>query len=353
MNGHDVAMRQWWWALVPVVFAVGCAPECENDGDCATGFECTKNACVPPSGGGDGRNKPAPDAGYTVIPVNPDSGTRDVGVDAGDAGFADGGVGVDAGDAGAGVDGGPTPSPTTYGFVWAGELSTDQGSVYHAYGLLVDESSAQYDVSEANYPDAVGNPCVLRVKRLISGAPSGLVARDMVVVPGPQLNASFALLPVGDGRFEPLADPVERIYTEAGVARVSIYSDGSADSVDTVSLAVEAPPAVLEISPPLGSTFYLSAGTTLYWVPSGSLNARVTTEVADVDREVVLTCTAPDTGQYQLPAGAVSAFLTEAPTRPLVLEVRHDKEVTVTGSRAGQSFPVTFRASWGIRYPAQ
>jgi hypothetical protein len=349
---HDARMARWWWALpaVTLVVTAGCQDECETQVDCPTGQVCEQGACGPPRFTGGGKTPPN-DAGPldALIIIRPPA---DAGLDGGVP--VDGGGPLDAGvDGGAGRDGGVVPDLNSRGFVWAGELRSDGGSVFHAYGELVDESTAQYQGSESSYPDDSGGTCVVRTRVLSGGAPTGYAARDILVIPGPQPNSTFAMFPVGGGRFEPLADPVERIYSQSNNAQFLITGDGSPTSVETVGGVVAAPAAVLEISPAEGSTFQVVANAPLAWLGTGLPDARLTVELFDAARAVVLTCNTADDGIYQLPAGAVNAFLAAGPTPPLALELRHDTQTSITAVAAGRSFPVTFRASWGVRFPAR
>lgn len=343
-------MRRWSWALVALLGAAGCGDECETKLDCSTGQVCEAGKCVIPVPRGGGRTPPS-DAGQLDAQVV----IRSDGGEPGDAGpRPDGGGPRDGGvDGGAGTDGGVVPALTSRGFVWAGEVRSDGGSAYHAYGELVDESAATYSGGETTYADGEGGQCVLRIRHLTSGAPTGYAARDILVIPGPQPNATFAMFPVGGGRFEPLADPVTRMYSQSANAQFLITTDGSPGAVDTVGGSVAAPPAVLEINPPEGGTFFIAANPALIWVPSGAPEARITAELFSLDREVVLTCVSPDDGTYQMPMGAVSAFVAATPTPPFALEIRHDRQSSVTAVAGGRSFPVTFRASWGARFSVQ
>lgn len=336
---------------------LGCTEECEDRRDCAAGFECVEAACVrvvDPSGG---RRVEPVDAGPgNFTDAGLEAGVAvDGGPDAPDTG-PDGGANGAPGDAGAvdtGPDGGVTPAVGRRGLVWVSELRTGGATAFVTFGEFLDESAVTFMERSTLLTDPAGNRCALVVRVPTAGQPVGLAARQILVSPGPQPNASFTMQPVGNGRFEPAAPPVERIFTGSNGAVFTIESDGSSQSLEDLVATVEAPPAILEISPPEGATVNLAGIPPLAWVPSGDPFARVSVELSDRDRARTARCDVPDTGAYELPGNLVNQFLALTPERPIRLEIRHDREATATAVAGGQSFDVVFRASWGARFEVQ
>jgi len=344
-------------AALAVALVAGCADkECETQADCPSGQRCDgEGSCyavgpAPPSG-------PIRDAGFRDS--GPDAGLRDLGVDpeprdAGDAGSV---AGRDGGPP-APVDGGPdagfTPSPSSRGFVWAGELRANGQSAFVTYGVLEDRSTATYDTRTSVIPDFEGGECRLYVDRLMSGSPTGYVADSITVATGGIMAPpSIAYFPVGNGRFEPPSPPPPLLYEGSRAVLFGIVASPAAGSVQSTGFSTtEAPPIVFEQLPPEGASVIVAGGPTVSWVPSGIQGASITVELYDADREVVLSCKSPDDGSYAMPLTGAVAFMGEVPTRPWTLEIRHDREATTTAYAGTRSFEVTYRASWGARFGA-
>jgi hypothetical protein len=161
------------------------------------------------------------------------------------------------------------------------------------------------------------------------------------------------MYPVGNGRFEPSADPVQRLYNKSRTAYFQIYGTGVTGSVEGMLVGVSAPPFVLEDAAyPRGQPVAISPSPQLLWGPSDLTDGMITIELFDSVREVVLTCRIMDDGSYVIPNLAVSAFLDAQPMPQVYLEIRYDRESSSPASiTGGGTVPVTYRASQGLRYP--
>src|SRR5688572_377952 len=331
----------------------GCdAPECEALSDCEGDEICVDELCHKRAGG----RLPTFDMGVRDTGVKPDSGSQ-----GGDAGMGDA-AGVpprDGGSADSGSssdDGGVGSLPTEgdLGFVWAGELiSGENTSAFHAFGLLQRLDGATFSESHVEFQDGEASACTLSTRRLTGGAIAGFEADSISVIPGPTPFSPFSMYPIGNGRFEPSADPVQRLYNKSRTAYFQIYGTGNAGSVEGMLVGVSAPPYVFNAPEfPRGQPISISPSPQLLWVPSDLTDGTITIELFDSVREVVLTCRVMDDGSYVIPNAAVSAFLDAQPMPSVYLEIRYDRESSSSASIAGGGMiPVTYRASQGLRYP--
>ncbi len=326
--------------------------QCAALSDCAGDEVCVRGLCEKSTGG----QPPLRDAGVQDsgqraggdASVLTDAGGFDAATGAPDAGPRPDG-GAPSGDAGVGT----LPSQGDLGFVWAGELyDSETTSAFHALGLLQHLDAAAYAVTDQTFVDPEGTSCRVSTRRLTGGSVTGFEAQEISVIPGPQPFSPFSMYPVGNGRFEPVQDPVQRIYNKSRFASFQIFGTGTSGSVDSTLVQVPAPPFLFEdLSYPRGSVVAISPSPQLLWRPSELSNGVITVEVFDVPREVVLTCLVDDDGAYAIPPGAVSSFLGEAPTPPVYLEIRYDRETTASATvQGGGALSVTYRASQGLRY---
>lgn len=335
---------------------------CETAADCVSPAMCGgdgKCFSVPPAIGGDGgrgdARVPGADADVPEADAGAEAGVPDAGdAEAGVPDAGDGGTGVpDAGDAG---DAGPLPmAPDSRGFVWAGEIRDGPMTYYHAYGELLDHSTATYTSTRQVYPDFEGGECVLTSERLTAGAPTGYSTNSLTIAHGAPRppSSSFAYFPVMGrvGYFEPIgALPMEMFSGSNGVL---FGLDGIAGpmAVGTTSLVMSAaPPIIFEILPTAGSILQLETIPPLTWGNSGEPMDRVTIEIYDENREVVLTCITGNDNAYTIPQEAKNQFRMVGPTGTMHMDIRHDREVTATANTTTRSFDVLFRASWGARF---
>jgi hypothetical protein len=345
-------MRVLVWVLASGALS-GCSqPECEALSDCESNENCVDGVCQPRVGG-------KLDAGIrpdTGIVLGPDTGTTtDAGIEPSDAGMMgnnDGGIPMtDAGSGDAGL--GALPSSGDFGFVWAGELYGETTSSYHAFGLLQRLDATTFDRTEQTYPDGEDTACSLWTRRLIGGTPIGFEAQEISVIPGPQPFSPFSMYPIGNGRYEPIQDPVERMYNKSRTALFQIYGTSNMGSVDGALVGVTAPGFVFEdVAYPRGQPIPISPPPELRWRPHELTNGFITIELFASARDVVLTCLIGDDGVYTIPSMAVSDFLDALPVPPVYLEIRYDREVmTNENLLGGGTIPVTYRASQGLRYP--
>jgi hypothetical protein len=341
-------------AALGLALATSCGDECEHLSDCLKDEACVDGVCTPVTGQPPMRRDASVPFDSGVVPdAGPDAGDADAG---GDGGVPfDGGPGPDGGVPDARV--GPSPLPTSgdLGFVWVGEVFVANGeSDFHAIGLLQNLDGATFSTSVRMYPDAEGRSCTLQTRRMTGGAVAGYDATEISVIPGPQPFSPFSMLPVGDGRFAPIAEPVDRIYNKSRNALFDIVGSGSVTSVESDVAVVPAPAFAFEdIAFPRGSPIVISPPPNpLRWERSDLSIGEITIEVADAPREVILTCVVADDEDYVLPSGATADFLAEAPTAPAYLEIRYDREATLPATvMSGGTISVTYRASQGLRYP--
>lgn len=339
----------------------GCEePQCKALSDCDIGQICVEGLCHNGQTG-------LWDQRDAAFPRRPDTGMTTDGGDGGDAGPGQDAGSMDSGgpgDGGSTLDGGvgstrsrPTPLPVTgdLGFVWVAELyDSETTSAHHAFGLLQSLDGATYTTRLQRHQDAEGTTCEVRTRRRSGGAPTPFEAREISVIPGPQPFAPFSMYPVGDGRFEPSQEPIERLFNKSRFATFQIFGNGNTRSVDGDLRQVSAPPFPFEDPAfPRGAPIALDPPPNpLLWTESDLTQGDITIEVFDQPREVLLTCVVADDGAYTIPAAAVSDFLAATPTTPVYLEIRYDREATATEAvEGGGSLSVVYRVSQGLRYP--
>lgn len=358
----SMGVRSALLLLVALAAAAGCDdPKCTAQSDCDFGEICVEGLCHHGQIG----NWRQRDAAF---PVRPDTGVAPNDGDGGpDGGLPDqDGGGMDAGAPldGGGMDGGvgpvmsrPTPLPVTgdLGFVWVAELyDSETTSAHRAFALLQNLDGVTYTTSLQRHQDAESTTCEIRTRRRSSGTPDAYEAQEISVIPGPQPFSPFSMYPVGDGRFEPAQDPVDRIFNESRFAVVQIFGNGNARSIDGAPRQVNAPPFPFEDPAfPRGSPIAIEPPPNpLRWTKSDLSQGDITIEVFDQPREVLLTCVVADDGAYTIPSAAVSDFRAATPTPPVYLEIRYDREARATETvEGGGSVSVTYRVSQGLRYP--
>ena len=330
--------------------------ECQTSQDCESTEQCRAGTCEPKT------NRVPPgmvDGGfYDAQPV--DTGTTAGSVDAGprpDLGSYDAGP-LSRPDLGP-YDGGIADATTLAGWgeVVVAESDRFGADRFGAWARFVDTAGVTFGVVTNTFNVSSGEVCNLIERRVLSGTLGGYTATsidisfmssaaNMSMVPV-SLTASVA--PGAFGTTAMLSSPV----FAGGSVQFTINSNAMNGTLGDFMTSVPAPQPIRLRS--AGSLLHdwLGEGQ-INWTPAPTAGGTVRVEVYGVDRNVVLSCTTDDDGDFFVPDAVRQAFVRAGPTRPAFLEVSYDERAVASVPLVGGgNVSTTFRAFYGQRKQLQ
>lgn len=336
--------------LAMLVIGAGCRePECTMDTDCPGGKKCVEEECVAPPG----RPPPPVDSGQIdtgIVDTGPDGGVVDTGPPPPDSGPMDVGPFDGGPDAGPQDAGGPVGS--FFGEIWAAEYQASAGSEYTTFALFEDRDGVTYDVTTAAIQNGEGGSCQLRTERRLAGTPTALETQTITIIPGPTLGAPYVMFPVGNGRYEPMQNPVVRMFGQSGSVTYTLNSSGAVGTLASATQATLPPPTLVDLTPPRATVVDARIGQLFTWVPNAAPGAPAILEMYDVGREVVLRCEVDDDGSFNFQSTLGTRFHAASPTPPLTVEVRYESRGVMSSMVIGdaEALPIDLIAAQGVRY---